>query len=78
MGNSTVAGNGPLFMVGAGGYARTIEEAIRAAKRKAKGLAAVNITEIGTGGIVAIVWPNGKVDATFAGSRFVTTWETTK
>lgn len=78
MGNSTVAGNGPLFIVAGGGHVRTIEEAIRAAKRKAKGLAAVQITSIESGEIVATVWPNGKVDVTFAGSRFVTTWETTK
>lgn len=78
MGNSTVEAGVALFAVADGKSVRTIEEAIRAAKRKAKGLAAVNTTEIGTGEIVAIVWPNGKVDATFAGSRFVTTWETTK
>lgn len=77
MGNSTVAGDGPLFMVGAGGYARTIQQAIRAAKRNAR-VAAVQITSIESGELVATVWPGGKVDATFAGSRFVTTWETTK
>lgn len=78
MGNSTVEAGVALFAIGDGKSVRTIEVAIRAAKRKAKGLAAVQITSIESGEIVATVWPNGKVDATFAGSRFVTTWKTTK
>lgn len=77
MGNSTEQADVPLFRVDNGPTIREIEEAIYAAKDKARrGGASVKICELETDEIVASVWPDGKVDVTFHGCRYVTTFET--
>ena len=52
-----------------------VEQAIRFAKGLARGAKAFrHVIDAGTALPVAIVWPNGKVDITWAGSRTVSTW----